>query len=63
MDPKDMFFPLGENICATSFTRGFDFGAVAYPKGFYVLGDVFLNNVVAVFDVGGGGMWFTKHSY
>lgn len=52
-----------EGLCATSLTRGFDFGAEAYPDGFYVLGDAFLNNVIAVFDVGAGGMRFAAHDY
>jgi hypothetical protein len=64
MDPKDMFLSFSVNgLCASSVTRGFDFGADAYPDGFYVLGDAFLNGVLAVFDVGAGGMWFASHDY
>ena len=64
MNPADMFLPFSSNgLCATSFTRGFEFGSDAYPEGFYILGDAFLNSVVAVFDVGAGGMWFATHDY
>ena len=63
MHPNDMFLPfsLGET-CATSFTNGFEFGP-AYEEGFYAIGAAFLHNVVAVFDVEGGGMHFAVHKY
>jgi hypothetical protein len=64
IDPRDMFLAISyNNLCATSMTRGFNVAEGAYPDGFYVLGDPFLNNVVAVFDVHEGGMWFAVHSY
>jgi hypothetical protein len=59
-----MFLPFSSNgLCATSFTQGFEFESDAYPDGFFVLGDAFLNGVVAVFDVGARGMWFAAHDY
>lgn len=61
---QDMFLPASQQgQCATSVTKGFSFGSEAYPDGFYVLGAAFLNSVVAVFDVGKGGMWFSPHKY
>lgn len=64
LHPKDMFLPFSYNgLCATSVTRGFEIDAEAYPKGFYVLGDAFLNGVVAIFDIGSNGMWFAVHDY
>ena len=64
MSREDMLLPSGvDGICATSFTRGFDVPASVFPDGLYVLGHAFLHNVVAVFDVGGGGMHFAKHDY
>ena len=47
-----------DGICATGITRGFSFSKEAYPDGFFVLGDTFLHNVVAVFDVGHAQMHF-----
>jgi hypothetical protein len=32
-------------------------------EGVYVLGDVFLKNVVAVFDIGASEMKFAAHNY
>ncbi|RFU32941.1 hypothetical protein B7463_g3397, partial [Scytalidium lignicola] len=53
MNPKDMFLAVSyNNLCATSFTSGLPVGGGAYPEGFYILGDAFLNSLVAVFDVG-----------
>lgn len=64
IDPRDMFLSISlDGLCATSITQGFAFNTEAYPEGFYALGAAFLNNVVAVFDVGGGGMWFAPHQY
>ena len=67
MAPADMlpsYLRIG-NQCATSFTRGFGaaFTGDAFPEGFYAIGAVFLQNVVAVFDIGKGGMWFAEHKY
>lgn len=61
MDKRDMIVPelkVGDR-CATSFTRGFEFDD--FPDGFYVLGDAFLYNVVAVFDKGKEQMHFASH--
>ena len=44
--------------CATGITRGFSFQKDAFPDGFFVVGDTFLHNVVAVFDVGHAQMHF-----
>ena len=59
-----MFLPASLNgVCATSFTRGFEFDTQAYPDGFYVIGAAFLVNVIAVFDVGAGQLRFARHDY
>jgi hypothetical protein len=52
LNSSDIFpFICEGEICATNIARGFNFSD-AYLEGFYVLGDVFLHNVVTVFDVG-----------
>ena len=59
-----MFQALSEgDLCATSIMKGFDEPKNAYPDGLYVLGDVFLRNVIAVFDVEEEEMRFAKHVY
>ncbi|KAH8701953.1 aspartic peptidase domain-containing protein [Talaromyces proteolyticus] len=63
INPTDMWLvdePTG--LCATSITRGFPLSKDSYPDGLYVLGDVFLHNVVVVFDVGNKQMHFAPHT-
>jgi Eukaryotic aspartyl protease len=64
MNPADMFVEAAAlaGVCATSITRGFSLDASLYPDGLYILGDVFLHNVVAVFDVGNTQMHFAPHT-
>lgn len=54
MHKDDMFLHVDVGkLCATSFTNGFagsGFNDDNFPDGFYVLGDSWLYNVVAVFD-------------
>lgn len=49
---KDEF---GRDLCISGVTDG---GA-----GPYILGDTFLKNVVAVFDIGAGMMRFSSHEF
>ena len=52
--PQDTLLQYTEGItggCATAITKGFSVSGKAFPHGFNVLGDVFLNSVVATFDV------------
>lgn len=66
MDKRDMLLSgarIGDT-CATTFTRGFagsGFDEDIFPVGFYVLGDAFLYNVVAIFDKGKEQMHFAPH--
>lgn len=46
-----------------SYTGGCVTGVQPQPGGPYILGDVFLKSVVAVFDVGSSEMRFAKHDY
>lgn len=63
MHPTDMFVPTGiDGICTTSIYRGFNLAPSVYPDGLYILGDVFLHNVVAVFDVGNEQIHFAPHN-
>ena len=54
INPKDMILQ-GRTACVTGITIG---GA-----GPYILGDVFLKNVVAVFDIGASGMRFAARGF
>ncbi|CRG87548.1 hypothetical protein PISL3812_04566 [Talaromyces islandicus] len=63
MHPTDMFVPIGQDgICTTSIYRGFDLDPSLYPDGLYILGDVFLHNVVAVYDIGNEQIHFAPHN-
>lgn len=46
--------------CVTAITRSFPVPEAVFPKGLNVLGDVFLNSVVTVFDVGNKEMRFAQ---
>lgn len=54
INPKDMILQ-GRKACVTGITRG---GA-----GPYILGDIFLKNVVAVFDIGASEMRFAARDF
>lgn len=51
---------LGDGLCATAISDG---GAIAGGDGTYVLGDTFMKNVLAVFDVGKSQMSFSSRMY
>ena len=57
VNPKDMIQKdAASGACLSAIQDG---GAT----GPFILGDVFLNNVVAVFDVGAAQMRFAPHNY
>ncbi|RFU27306.1 hypothetical protein B7463_g9014, partial [Scytalidium lignicola] len=60
INPADMIFVagtdlFGQKLCASGVTTG--------GQGPYILGDTFLKNVVAVFDIGAGMMRFAGRAY
>ena len=59
-----MFPFIQENdLCATTILQGLPVNETIYSEAFYLLVDVFLHNVVAVFDQGLEEMQFAAHSY
>lgn len=51
---------LGDGLCVSGISDG---GAIAGGDGIYVLGDTFMKNVLAVFDVGNSTMGFSSRMY
>lgn len=65
MQPPEVgFYHLlsADGLCATSFFRGFEEPSAEMPDGYYCLGDVFMFNVVAVFD-SDNQFHFAPHTY
>lgn len=55
IDPADLILPAGWGTCITGVDDG--------GQGPYILGDVFLKNVVAVYDVGASQMRFAAREF
>ena len=55
IDPVDMILPAGDGTCITGVDDG--------GQGPYILGDVFLKNVIAVFDIGASQMRFAAREF
>ena len=55
INPVDMILPVGDGTCITGVDDG--------GQGPYILGDVFLKNVIAVFDVGASQMRFAAQEF
>lgn len=55
INPVDMILPAGDGTCISGVDDG--------GQGPYILGDVFMKNVVAVYDIGAGQMRFAAREF
>jgi hypothetical protein len=63
IDAKDMILNLGGTDCVLGFQDARASGITQGTNAIGILGDTFMNNVVAVHDVGAAKMRFIKHVY